>query len=63
MNMKHIRGRAAKLGIKPGNMKKTDLIRAIQIEEGNSPCFLAMKDSCSQTDCCWKRDCLPASSN
>ena len=40
MNMKKIRKRAAKAGVKAGKLKKTDLIHAIQIHEGNSPCFL-----------------------
>ncbi|MCI5165065.1 MAG: SAP domain-containing protein [Candidatus Electrothrix sp. GM3_4] len=63
MNMKQVRKKATKMGIKSGKMKKADLIHAIQIEEKNSPCFLTANDSCDQADCCWKGDCLPANSN
>ncbi|CAK8716323.1 Rho termination factor, N-terminal domain [Candidatus Electrothrix laxa] len=40
------------------HLKKEDLIHAIQIAEGNLPCFLTATDSCSQTGCCWREDCL-----
>ncbi|MGB5686029.1 MAG: Rho termination factor N-terminal domain-containing protein [Candidatus Electrothrix sp.] len=63
MNMKQIRKKAAKMGVKAKKMKKADLIHAIQMHEGNSPCFLTGNDSCDQADCCWKSDCLPTSSN
>ncbi len=63
MNMKQVRKKAATMGLKVGNMKKADLIRTIQIEEGNTPCFQGMNSSCDQKDCCWKSDCLPVSSN
>lgn len=62
MNMKQVRKKAAKMGVKVGKMKKVDLIHAIQIKEGNSPCFLAVNDSCDQADCCWISDCLAAGS-
>jgi hypothetical protein len=35
---------------------KQDIIRDIQISEGNSPCFRT-KDAC-ENDCLWKRDCI-----
>lgn len=63
MNMKQVRKKAVMMGIKPRKMKKTHLIHAIQTEEGNSPCFLTENDSCEQTDCCWRSDCLPVGSN
>jgi predicted metal-binding transcription factor (methanogenesis marker protein 9) len=58
MTVAEIRKKAKELGIKPGNMKKTDLIRAIQASEGNSDCFGTAVDNCDQTNCCWKKDCL-----
>ena len=44
--------------IKPGKMKKADLVRSIQTAEGNSPCFeTGQKDRCGQPDCLWRSDC------
>ena len=37
-------------------MKKTDLIHAIQIAEGNDPCFLTM-DNCSVSPCLFRAEC------
>ena len=47
------------LALKPGKMKKVDLIRAIQSKEGNPACFDTGKNFCDQTDYCWRSDCLP----
>lgn len=60
MKMMEVKEKAKRLGLKPGKMKKVDLIRAIQSKEGNFPCFQTGLDSCNQFDCCWKSDCLPA---
>ena len=58
MKMQEVREKAKKLGLKPGKIKKkTDLIRAIQSEEGNTPCFKTAVNDCDQTDCCWRGDC------
>lgn len=37
--------------------KKDELIRAIQLAEGNSDCFGRIPD-CLQMDCAWREDCL-----
>lgn len=58
MKMPEIRTKAQQLGIKPGKMSKTELIRAIQQQEGNSPCFGTAMSQCDQTACCWRDDCL-----
>ena len=58
MTMPQIRTKAKSLGIKPGKMTKTDLIHAIQIAEGNSPCFRTAQDWCQYSDCCFMYDCL-----
>ena len=60
MKMMEVKEKAKRLGLKPGKMKKVDLIHAIQSKEGNFPCFLTGLDSCNQFDCCWRSDCLPA---
>ena len=62
MKMTDVKKKATNLGIKSGKMKKTDLIRTIQSKEGNSPCFQTSITSCDQDDCCWRSDCLSASS-
>lgn len=58
MNLPEIRMKAKALGLKPGRMKKSDLIHTIQITEGYSPCFGRSDGYCSYTDCCFMKDCL-----
>lgn len=58
MKMIDIKAKAKDLGLKSGKMKKEELIRAIQEKEGNFPCFGSALERCSQTDCCWREDCL-----
>ena len=38
------------------NRPKQDIIREIQVKEGNSPCF-GTKEAC-ENECLWKADCL-----
>ena len=58
MNMLEIRKMAKNLGVKTYRKKKMDIIRDIQVEEGNFPCFGTTKDWCDQIDCLWRSDCL-----
>jgi len=59
MKLQKIKTIAKKWGIKTGNMKKTELIRAIQRAEGNLDCFRTAKSGqCDQTSCLWRIDCL-----
>jgi hypothetical protein len=58
MKMTEVQNIAKKMGIKSKNFKKADLIRKIQTEEGNRPCFQMNGGSCDQMDCCWRKDCL-----
>lgn len=58
MNMSAIKEKAKNLGLKSGSMKKAELIRAIQTQEGNVACFGTENDHCDQTECCWRSDCL-----
>ena len=37
-------------------LKKEDLIHAIQIAEGNAPCFLTISD-CSVSPCLYRAEC------
>ena len=58
MGMPEIRMKAKALGLKPGKIKKAELIHAIQVTEGCMPCFGKSDGHCSYTDCCFMTDCL-----
>jgi len=58
ISMSEIKAKAKTLGIIPGKMKKPELIHAIQIAEGYTPCFGRSNGQCSNTDCCFMKDCL-----
>jgi hypothetical protein len=58
MKMQEVREKAKTLRLKIFGMKKVDLIRAIQSEEGNTSCFQTGVESCDQTDCWWRSICL-----
>jgi hypothetical protein len=62
MTVKKIKDLAKIKGIKVGNMKKENIIRAIQRAEGNFDCFGTAKDGvCDQLNCLWREDCLAGS--
>ena len=59
MTVKDVKTKAKEMGLQLGSkMKKTDMIRSIQVAEGNSPCFQTGLTSCDQKNCCWRSDCL-----
>lgn len=60
MNLQEIRDRASSLGLTGiGKLRKAELIRKIQEAEGNNPCYGAeWRQSCGETACCWRGDCL-----
>jgi hypothetical protein len=59
MTIKTVRDIAKTKGIKTGNMKKENIIRAIQRAEGNFDCFgTASQGVCNQANCLWREDCL-----
>jgi hypothetical protein len=60
MTLEQIKEKAADLGILPGRMGKTDLIRAIQKAEGATGCFATGSEDCPYVDCCFREDCLAA---
>ena len=61
MKIHQIRAIAKARGIKSAKLSKADLIRTIQREEGNNPCFgAAVGGFCDQVNCAWREDCLPA---
>ena len=58
MKMTQVQKMAKGMGIKPGKMKKAQLIQTIQMHEGNFNCFTTASDYCDQEQCCWREDCL-----
>ena len=62
MQMQEIRAIAKDHGIKTSRMSKQNLIKAIQLTEGNFDCFAsAVSGECDQQDCKWRKDCLTMS--
>ncbi len=58
MKIQEIREIAKRMNITVNSSKtKLDLIRDIQVTEGNSPCYKAIAN-CGITDCLWRDDCL-----
>jgi len=60
MTLAEIKKKARGLGITPGNMKKTELIRSIQTAEGFTACYGTSAGDCPQFDCCFRTDCFKA---
>lgn len=61
MNMQEIRDIAKEHGIKTSRMSKMNLIKGIQLSEGNFACFATAVDGiCDQTGCIWRNDCFAA---
>lgn len=60
MQMQEIRNRAKTIGIKASvKQTKVDLVRSIQVAEGNFSCFAtAVNGECDQTGCLWREDCF-----
>ena len=63
MNMKEIRTIAKAQGVKPLKQTKANLIKSIQLHEGNFDCFASTrKEICNETTCLWRNDCLEQTS-
>ena len=59
MKVTDIRTKAKDLGVKNiARLNKKDLIKAVQIAEGNSPCYQEIVD-CRIMDCLWREECQP----
>ena len=58
MTMKEVKEMAKALGLKAGKLKKAELIRDIQVKEGNFPCFGTAEGYCDQMACTFREDCL-----
>ena len=58
MKLEEIKTIAQQHSIKPGKMKKAELVKAIQLAEGNEQCFEAGKAAiCGQSGCSWREIC------
>jgi hypothetical protein len=58
MNMLQVKAIAKERDVKPGNLKKVELVQTIQSAEGNIPCFSTGKAAdCGQLSCLWREDC------
>lgn len=61
MKIDEIRTLAKNIGIKTGKLNKTQLVRSIQLQEGNFDCFgTATTGNCNQQACLWLKDCFVA---
>ncbi|ANB02494.1 MAG: SAP domain-containing protein [Chromatiaceae bacterium] len=59
MNLATVRYIAQNKGVTPGSLCKQDLIRTIQVNEGNAPCFATAEEGfCREVECHWHEDCL-----
>ena len=59
MKLDEIKEIAKQHKIKAGKQKKSELVRAIQLAEGNIPCFdTGQVEECTQEACLWKSDCI-----
>lgn len=62
MKIMEIRDIAKSYGITPENIFKTELIKTIQLKEGNFDCYGTAYDGiCDQVGCRWREDCFEAS--
>lgn len=62
MNLTEIQAIARSRGVRPMPKVKLTLVRAIQADEGNFPCFgTALGGSCDQAGCLWRSDCFKSS--
>jgi hypothetical protein len=63
MDLNEVKKRAMEVEVEPGTMSKGELIRAIQVAEGNPPSFGKNDGNCPDCrfrDCCWWEDCIQA---
>lgn len=62
MKLEDVRGIAMACGIMPGNLFKTELIKTIQLREGNFDCYATAREGeCDRHDCLWRKDCFEVS--
>lgn len=58
MTLDEIKAIAKQHKIKTGKATKQELVRSIQLDEGNTPCFCTKTSQvCGQGDCLWRKHC------
>lgn len=58
MNLTEIKQLAKDRGLVPGRMRKAELIRSLQAQEGNLQCYNTEATAqCGQAHCLWRADC------
>ncbi len=59
MQFQEIRKMAKAMDVNTYQMKKVDIIRAIQNAENNIPCFGTSRiDACGEDACLWRPECI-----
>lgn len=59
MKIEEIKEIARQHKIKVTKLTKTELVRAIQMAEGNAICFNSdISGQCGQSSCLWRKDCV-----
>ena len=59
MRLSEIEKKARDLGLKDTwKLSKKELVRSIQRKEGNFDCFGRAINSCDQSTCSWRVDCI-----
>lgn len=59
MKLEELRSIAKSNGVSPGKLRKRDLIKSIQVAEGNFDCFATAHNAeCDQIGCLWRDDCF-----
>ncbi|MGC9965422.1 MAG: SAP domain-containing protein [Syntrophobacteraceae bacterium] len=58
MKMNEIRALAKSLGINSFGKSKAELIKEIQLKQGNFDCFGTAMDYCDQLECIFRTSCL-----
>lgn len=58
MKLTEIKKIAVQYGLSTAKLNKSELIMAIQVAEGNTPCFdTGTAAECEQAHCLWRGDC------
>jgi hypothetical protein len=61
MQITEVKTIAKQHGIKVSKLKKAELIKSIQLAEGNFDCYATPTDGyCNQSECLWRADCMKA---
>lgn len=61
MKVTEVKEIAKQLGVKVSRQTKTDLIKQIQLAEGNFDCYATTANGfCDQDSCAWRPDCFKA---